>query len=95
MKLIIILSLIALNLCAESKLKFENKIVEEISIQDSQRSFLHFKVLCLNGYQYLYVDSAKSTGVVGSTTQMFYTPKGPGKQTPQPLKCNGYEETKD
>ena len=47
MKLIIILSLIALNLCAESKLKFENKIVEEISIQDSQRSFLHFKVLCL------------------------------------------------
>lgn len=78
---LLILSVIVLN--AGDKIKFENKIVEEIAIQDSARSFINFKVLCINGYKYLYVDSSKTT------TQMFQKPKG--NIVLQPVACTGDE----
>ena len=96
MKIIISLIILISSLFAESKLKFENKIIEEIAIQDSRRSFINFKVLCINGYQFLYTLDGKGDG---STTQMFYSPKttnpNNSAKPSTPLKCNGYEETRD
>lgn len=95
MKYLFFIILTLSNLFAESKIKFEyqqNKIVQNIAIQDSSRSFLSFKVLCISGYQYLYTVDSKGPG---NTVQMFYTPKGQVKQIPQPIKCSGFEETRD
>lgn len=96
MKIIIGLIVLISSVFAESKLKFENKIIEEIAIQDTRRSFINFKIICINGYQFLYTMDSKGDG---STTQMFYSPKGgnPNISTKPstPLKCNGFEETRD
>lgn len=92
MKIIISLIVLISSVFADSKLKFENKIIEEIIIQDSSRSFINFKIICINGYQFLYTMDGKGDG---STIQMFYSPKGQVKQIPQPIKCSGFEETRD
>ena len=92
MKIIIGLIVLISSVFADSKLKFENKIIEEIIIQDTRRSFINFKIICINGYQFLYTMDGKGDG---STTQMFYSPKGQVKQIPQPTKCSGFEETRD
>lgn len=92
MKIIISLIILISSVFAEPTIQFKNKIVEEIAIQDSSRSFINFKIICISGYQYLYTVDSKGSG---STTQMFYTPKTQVKQTPQPIKCSGFEETRD
>ena len=96
MKIIISIMLLISSVFAESKIKFENKVIEEIAIQYSMRSFINFKVICINGYQFLYTTDNKGNG---STTQMFYSPKTTkndnSAKPSTPLKCNGYEETRD
>ena len=70
---------------SEPKLKFENKVIDTIYVNDGRNFTVDFKILCLNGYQYLY-------RVSGDTNQMFYRDKKLNQSFP--IECNGYEENK-
>ena len=80
--LILFVSLFISNSQAEQKFKFENKVIETITIKD-KNLYLDFKILCINGYQYLYVFGSLSA------EQMFSTDKK-SKQS-VPISCNGFE----
>jgi len=69
----------------------ENKIIDYISIKDSigfSPRTINFKVLCIDGYQYLLTEGSSSAIV-----QMFYRPKNTRDSVP--VKCNGFEETRN
>lgn len=72
---------------SEQKLKFENKVLETINVKDDRFINLDFKILCLNGYQYLY-----RVGSGDNASQMFYRDKKLNQSLP--IECNGFEEIK-
>lgn len=98
MKIIITFIILISSIFAESKIKFEdtqitkNKVIENIEIKDnigfSPRT-INFKVLCVDGYQYLVTDNNSTT----NTVQMFYRPKNTRDSVP--IRCNGFEETRN
>lgn len=71
---------------SEQKLKFENKVLETIYINDGRNFTVDFKILCLNGYKYLYRVSGDNA------SQMFYRDKKLNQSLP--IECNGFEEIK-
>lgn len=98
MKIIITFIILISSIFADSRIKFENtqiaenKVIENISIKDnigfSPRT-INFKVLCVDGYQYLVTDNNSTT----NTVQMFYRPKNTRDSVP--IRCNGFEETRN
>ena len=87
MKIFFLITSLSLSIslfASEPKLKFENKVTENIVVKINRVSF-DFNILCLNGYQYLY-----SPGSAGNPTQMFHKDKK-SKQS-VPISCNGYED---
>ena len=98
MKIIITFIILISSIFAESKIIFNNvqstgnKVIENIEIKDnigfSPRT-INFKVLCIDGYQYLVTDNNSTT----NTVQMFYRPKNTRDSVP--IRCNGFEETRN
>lgn len=92
MKIIITFIILISSIFADSRIKFEdtqitkNKVIENIEF--SPRT-INFKVLCIDGYQYLVTDNNSTT----NTVQMFYRPKNTRDSVP--IRCNGYEETRN
>lgn len=78
---LILLCLLSISLFAD-KLEFPSKVKETIAIQVSQTKIISFKILCINGYQYLYIAESQTT------TQMF---EKIGINS-SPIKCNGFED---
>lgn len=73
----------------EQKYKFENKVIERITIKDDYSSYtLDFKILCLEDYKWLY-----RVGSSNNPIQMFIKDKR-SKQT-VPISCNGFEDSDD
>ena len=91
MKLIILFfGLLGINALAdklsEQKLEFNkaNKVIETINIKENNLK-LDFKIICLKGYQYLYLASSGD-----NPTQMFSKDRK-SKQS-VPVSCNGFED---
>ena len=98
MKIIITFIILISSTFADSRIKFENtqiaenKVIENISIKDNigfSTRTINFKVLCIDGYQYLFTDNNSTT----NTVQMFYRPKNTRDSVP--IRCNGFEETRN
>lgn len=70
---------------SEQKLEFNkvNKVIETINIKENNLK-LDFKIICLKGYQYLYLASSGD-----NPTQMFSKDRK-SKQS-VPVSCNGFE----
>jgi hypothetical protein len=92
MKIIITFIILILSIFADSRIKFEdnqihkNKVIENIGF--SPRT-INFKVLCIDGYKYLFTDNNSTT----NTIQMFYRLKNTRDSVP--IRCDGYEETRN
>ena len=71
---------------SEQKLEFNkaNKVIETINIKENNLK-LDFKIICLKGYQYLYLASSGD-----NPTQMFSKDRK-SKQS-VPVSCNGFED---
>lgn len=88
MKIFFLITIISLGLFAtEPKIQFENRVLETINVKDDRYINLDFKILCLNGYQYLY-----RVGSGDNASQMFYRDKKLNQSLP--IECNGFEENK-
>ena len=85
--IILFVSLLSINALAdklsEQKLEF-NKVIETINITENNLK-LDFKIICLQGYQYLYLASSGD-----NPTQMFSKDRK-SKQS-VPVSCNGFED---
>lgn len=77
-------SLFAVDIQTEPKFKFQNKIVETITFKEGKLE-IDFKILCINGYQYLYRFGS------GAPIQMFSTDKKSRQSVP--IGCNGFEDS--
>ena len=88
---------LALSLSVQAEeLKVTTLETKQVNYENGRLGASYFKIICINGYQFLYTMYGKGDG---STTQMFYSPKSGNSnistKPSTPLKCNGYEETRD
>lgn len=85
--LVLIVGSFTLNLQAEQKFNFnnQNKVIETITIKEKNLK-LDFKILCINGYQYLY-----RFGSGDNPVQMFSKDKKSRQSVP--ISCNGFEDS--